>query len=110
MLKGILWQSIYLVALIAGIPGLTYFTQTSLRRLNPKVIDPNEEYTYLSGIWLRYMIGRDVSVVNGIVVCKYRKRLGMSREYHSLKDFVNVLWQFGMLAFGVYFTYFFYSK
>ena len=31
----------------------------------------------------------------------------MSREYHSLKDFVNVLWQFGMLAFGVYFTYFF---
>ena len=27
---GILWQSIYLVALIAGIPGMTYFAQTSL--------------------------------------------------------------------------------
>ena len=105
--EGILWQSIYLVALIAGIPGLTYFTQTSLRRAKSKVIDPNEEihisvrnlvkiYDWPGRISRQWHSGLQI-----------RKRLGMSREYHSLKDFVNVLWQFGMLAFGVYFTYFF---
>lgn len=36
-----------------------------------------------------------------------RKRLGLSNEYHSLKDFINVLWQFGILLFAIYFTYFF---
>lgn len=40
---GILWQSIYLVALIAGIPGMTYFAQTSLRRAKAEVINPDEE-------------------------------------------------------------------
>ena len=105
--EGILWQSIYLVALVAGIPGLTYFAQTSLRRAKSKVIDPNEEihisvrnlvkiYDWPGRISRQWHSGLQI-----------RKRLGMSREYHSLKDFVNVLWQFGMLAFGVYFTYFF---
>lgn len=103
--EGILWQSIYLVALIAGIPGLTYFTQTSLRRAKSKVIDPNEEiHISVRNLvkiydWPTYQSSRH----SGLQI---RKRLGMSREYHSLKDFVNVLWQFGMLAFGVYFTYF----
>ncbi len=36
-----------------------------------------------------------------------RRHLGLSNEYRSLKDFVNVLWQFGMLLFGIYFTWFF---
>ncbi len=40
---GILWQSIYLVVLIAGIPGMTYFAQTSLRRAKAEVINPDEE-------------------------------------------------------------------
>lgn len=40
---GMLWQSIYLVALIAGIPGMTYFAQTSLRRAKAEVINPDEE-------------------------------------------------------------------
>ena len=36
-----------------------------------------------------------------------RRRLGLSNEYHSLKDFANVLWQFALLGFVIYFTYFF---
>lgn len=47
---GILWQSIYLVALIAGIPGMTYFAQTSLRRAKAEVINPDEEIVFLSAI------------------------------------------------------------
>ena len=102
---GILWQSVYLVVLIAGIPGMTYFAQTSLRRAKSKVIDPKEEihisvrnlvkiYDWPGRISRQWHSGLQI-----------RKRLGLSHEYRSLKDFANVLWQFAILAFGIYFTY-----
>ena len=104
---GMLWQSIYLVALIAGIPGMTYFAQTSLRRAKAEVINPDEE--------IRISVRNLVKIYDwpGHISRQWnsglqlRKRLGLSNEYHSLKDFINVLWQFGILLFAIYFTYFF---
>ena len=105
--NGMLWQSIYLVILIFGIPGVTYFAQTSLRRAKSKVIDPGEEIH----ISVRNLVkiydwpGRISRQWNsGLLI---RRHLGLSNEYRSLKDFVNVIWQFGLLLFGIYFTWFF---
>lgn len=105
--NGMLWQSIYLVILIFGIPGVTYFAQTSLRRAKSKVIDPGEEIH----ISVRNLVkiydwpGRISRQWNsGLLI---RRHLGLNNEYHSLKDFVNVIWQFGILLFGIYFTWFF---
>lgn len=104
---GMLWQSIYLVALIFGIPGTTYFAQTSLRRAKSKVIDPGEEIH----ISVRNLVkiydwpGRFSRQWNSGL--RIREHLGLGNEYHSLKDFVNVLWQFGMLLFAIYFTWFY---
>ncbi len=105
--NGMLWQSIYLVILIFGIPGVTYFAQTSLRRAKSKVIDPGEEIH----ISVRNLVkiydwpGRISRQWNsGLLI---RRHLGLNNEYHSLKDFVNVIWQFGVLLFGIYFTWFF---
>ena len=39
----LLWQSVYGVLLLAGIPGATYFMQASLRRARSKVIDPEAD-------------------------------------------------------------------
>lgn len=104
---GMLWQSIYLVLLVFGIPGVTYFAQTSLRRARSKVIDPGEEIH----ISVRNLVkiydwpGRFSRQWNsGLHI---RRHLGLGNEYRSLKDFVNVIWQFGMLFFGIYFTWFF---
>lgn len=44
---GLLWQSVYGVLLLAGIPGVTYFMQTSLRRARSKVIDPGDGHPYI---------------------------------------------------------------
>lgn len=104
---GMLWQSIYLVLLVFGIPGVTYFAQASLRRARSKVIDPGEEiHISVRNLVKIYdwpgRISRQWS--SGLHI---RQHLGMSNEYHSLKDFVNVIWQFGMLLFGIYFTWFF---
>lgn len=104
---GMLWQSIYLVLLVFGIPGVTYFAQTCLRRARSKVIDPGEEIH----ISVRNLVkiydwpGRFSRQWNsGLHI---RRHLGLGNEYRSLKDFVNVIWQFGMLLFGIYFTWFF---
>ncbi|MDL2255309.1 efflux RND transporter permease subunit [Parabacteroides sp. OttesenSCG-928-G06] len=105
--EGLLWQIIYLVALIIVIPGMTYFAQNSLRRAQAKVIDPDAEIE----ITIRNLVkiydwpGRfSRQWKSGLEI---RKRLGLSNEYHSLKDFIPALWQFGLFGFGIYFTYFF---
>lgn len=104
---GLLWQTIYLVALVGGLPGITYFAQTSLRRARSKVIDPKADIR--------------ISVRNLVKIYDWpgrfsrqwesghriRRRLGLSTGYHSLNDFTAVLWQFALLGFGVYFTWFF---
>lgn len=103
----LLWQSIYLVALIAAIPGVTYFVQASLRQANAKVIDPNEEIS----ITVRNLVkiydwpGRVSRQWNSGL--KIRARLGLSTEYHSMKDFLHIIWQFILYAFLIYFTYFY---
>lgn len=107
---GMLWQSIYLVALIAGIPGLTFFAQTSLRRAKAEIIDPNAEIQ----ITIRNLVkiydwpGRVTREWNSGL--QLRKRLGLSNEYRTWKDFIEVIWQCCLLVFGIYFTYFFISS
>ncbi len=104
--EGLLWQSIYLVALVFIIPGMTYFMQASLRRARTKLIAPEEpiriEIRNLVKIydWPGRFLRQWVSGLN------IRKRLGLSNEYHSLKDLTKLIWQFGLLVFGIWFTYF----
>lgn len=68
---GMLWQSIYLVALIAGIPGMTYFAQPVFGELRRRLSIRMKKYVFLSAIWLRSTIGLDTSAVSGTVVCNY---------------------------------------
>ena len=108
-IDGLLWQSIYLVALVALIPGVTYFTQNSLRRARAEVVDPKEEVhiTVRNLVKIYDWPGRfSRHWKSGL---KIRERLGLSTEYHSLKDFVNEIWLIAVLGFLIYFNYFFIS-
>lgn len=104
---GLLWQAVYLVALVSLIPGITYFVQTSLRQARVEVIDPAQEIR----IQVRNLVkiydwpGRFSRQWNSGK--KIRRRLGLSAEFHSLKDLVQVSWEFALLGFLIYFTYFF---
>ena len=87
--------------------GCYLFYRPACGRLNLKVIDPGEEIH----ISVRNLVkiydwpGRISRQWNsGLLI---RRHLGLNNEYHSLKDFVNVIWQFGILLFGIYFTWFF---
>lgn len=104
---GLLWQSLYLAALVILVPGVTYFAQTSLRRAKADIVDPDKDIH----IVIRNLVkiydraGRFPRQWNSGL--ELRKRLGVSAEYHSLKDFVNISWQFALWGFGIYFTYFY---
>ncbi len=103
----LLWQSIYGVVLLAGIPGMTYFMQTSLRRARSKVIDPEADiHISVRNLVKIYDWPGRVSRQwrSGLLI---RRRLGIGGEYHSLKDFISVSWQFALLGFAIWFTWFF---
>ena len=104
---GVLYQVLYLTALIALIPGVTYFMQASLRRAKADVVDPDQEIHIVvrSLVKIYDRSGRFTREWNsGLTI---RRRLGLSGEYHSLKDFLNASWQFVLWGFGIYFTYFY---
>jgi len=102
-----LWQVIYMIALIILVPGVTYFMQTSLRQAKADVIDKKKEIN----IVVRNLVkiydreGRFTRQWNSGL--ELQKTLGISVEYHSLKDFLNLSWQFVVYGFSIYFTFFF---
>lgn len=102
----LLWQSAYLVALVAGLPGLTYFAQASLRRARSKVIDPEADIhiTVRNLVKIYDWPGRvRRQWDSGLLI---RRRLGL--EENQLAGFFReIAWQVGLLGFGIYFTYFF---
>ena len=103
----ILWQIVYFIALIVLVPGLTYFIQTSLRRAKADVIDTDKEIQIeVSNLVKIYdRAGRFSRQWNSGL--ELNERLGLSVEYHSLKDFLGLAWQFVLWGFLIYFTWFY---
>ena len=105
--EGILYQILYVTVLAVLIPGIAFFMQTSLRRAKGDVVDPDQEIHIVvrSLVKIYDRSGRFMREWNsGLEV---RRRLGLSGEYHSLKDFIPVVWQFILWGYGIYFTYFY---
>ena len=103
--KELMWQSIYFVALIVLVPGTTWFVQTSLRRAKADVIDKEKEINIVVSNLVKIYDrpGRFSRQWNAGI--ELRDRLGLSTEYHSLKDFIGLSWQVVLWGFGIYFTY-----
>jgi len=104
---GLLYQVLYFTLLAFLIPGVTFFVQTSLRRAKADVVDPDQEIHIIvrSLVKIYDRSGRFMREWNSGL--EIRRRLGLSGEYRSLKDFINIGWQFILWGFGIYFTYFY---
>ncbi|NDV56577.1 ATP-binding cassette domain-containing protein [Bacteroides sp. 519] len=107
---GLLWQSICLIAIVILIPGITFFIQASLRRASEGIIDPDEEIQItvrnLVKVYERPgKIRRDLTSGDAV-----RKRLGESKDYHSLRDFLNDIWLIVVLVYTIYLAWFHIEK
>ena len=105
--EGLLYQALYITLLTLLIPGVTFFVQTSLRRAKADVVDPEQEIHIVvrSLVKVYDRSGRFAREWNSGL--EIRRRLGLTGEYHSLKDFTPVIWQLLLWGYGIYFTYFY---
>ena len=126
----LLWQSVYGVLLSAGIPGVTYFMQASLRRARSKVIDPEADihisvrnlvkiYDWPGRVSRQLRSGRLHRVpapdagsqkISPDPSSDYADTAGASAIPRLAQErgfFMELGWQFALLGFGVWFTWFF---
>jgi multidrug efflux pump subunit AcrB/ABC-type multidrug transport system ATPase subunit len=102
-----LYQLIYFMALIILVPGITYFVQTSLRMAKSNIVDTEKDINIVVRNIVKIYDRAELFSRQWNSGLLMNKRLGIASEYHSLKDFINIAWQFALLGFAVYFTFFF---
>lgn len=101
------WQMLDFMIILVAVPGVTAFVMTSLRQASSTVIDENAPIT----IKIRKLVkiyDRDNRFVrewkSGI---KIRERAGLLKDYKSVRDFYDLVWQLPLFIFTVYFTFFY---
>lgn len=101
------WKMITTLLVLITIPAATWFIMNSLRKARETVI-PEEEPLYITIQSLVKIYDRDSRWKREWKAGKrIRKRLGIEPSFNSLKDFQGMAWQLPLLAFLVYFTYFY---
>ena len=105
-----LWQLITTLLALIIVPAGTWFVMNSLRKARESVIPPDEQiHIRVQNLvkiydresrWMREWKGG----------AKIRKRLGLEKEYKSLKDLTQLTWQIPIIGFLIYFTYFYLDK
>jgi multidrug efflux pump subunit AcrB/ABC-type multidrug transport system ATPase subunit len=105
-----LWQLITTLLALIIVPAGTWFVMNSLRKARESVIPPDEQiHIRVQSLvkiydresrWMREWKGG----------AKIRKRLGLEKEYKSLKDLTQLTWQIPIFGFLIYFTYFYLDK
>lgn len=107
---GIFMQLLYVMLLTVLIPGITYFMQNSIRIANSKIITSDEPIVIkISNLvkiydWDSLFLRQWNSGIN------IRKRLGLAKQYHHLKDFVSLSWQVVLLMYTGYMAIWYFEK
>lgn len=100
-----LWQAIDLVLVVILVPGSTWFVLNSLRKAGTKLINDEDKlnikiqnlvkiYDRESRFSREWESGK-----------KIRRRAGLEKEYHTLREFDFLIWQLPLMAFLVYFSF-----
>ncbi|XOV94959.1 MAG: efflux RND transporter permease subunit [Bacteroidota bacterium] len=108
-IEGMMWQVIWFLAALILIPGTTHFVMTSLKQASTKMVDENAvmqiEIQNLTKVY-----GRDKRWIRE---WKGNKRLYDERDEEPLSVnaiLQNLIWQTSLIAFLVYFIYFYLDK
>jgi multidrug efflux pump subunit AcrB/ABC-type multidrug transport system ATPase subunit len=102
-----IWQMLDFMFIVVAIPGITAFIMSSLRQASSSVIDENTSIN----IKIRKLVkiyDRDNQFArewkSGL---KIRERAGLLKDYKSVRDFYDLLWQIPLFGFLVFFTFFY---
>ncbi len=103
----LVWQMADTVLAVVLVPGATWFVLNSLKKAGTKLIG-EDETVHISVQNLVKIYDRPSRFSrewnSGINI---QKRLGMAKEFHSLKEFDQLIWQLPLWFFLIYFTFFY---
>lgn len=105
-----LWKLITTILAIILIPATTWFVMNSLRKARETVISPEEPINIHIQSLVKIYERENRWAREWKAGAKIRNRLGVSKKYSSLKDLGMLTWQVPLVAFMIFFTYFFLSK
>jgi len=105
-----LWKLITTILAIILVPALTWFIMNSLRKARETVIPKNDSINIRIQSLVKIYERESRWAREWNAGKRIRKRLGLEKQFTSLKDLTQVLWQIPLLAFIVYFTYFYLNK
>ncbi|MDD4192623.1 MAG: efflux RND transporter permease subunit, partial [Mangrovibacterium sp.] len=101
------WRMIDTVLAVVLVPGVTWFVMNSLKKAGTRLLAPDERVR----ITIRNLVkiydrpGRFSREWQGGQ--HIRHRAGLIRDYRSVRDFDQLIWQLPILAFLIYFTFIF---
>lgn len=104
--ESFVWQIIDYLVLLLGVPITIYFIQNSLRQASKRLISENEDLIINIRNLVKIYDWDNRFVREWKSGLNIRKRLGIQKEYRSLKNVNSLLWQMPLTAFFIYFIYF----
>lgn len=102
-----LWQILDLILVVILVPGSTWFVLNSLRKARTKLIDDNEPLTIKIQKLVKIYDRESRFSREWESGKKIRRRAGLEKQYHTLKEFDYLIWQLPGLGFLVYFAFFY---
>ncbi len=105
-----LWKLITIILVVILIPAGTWFVINSLRKARETVISTDENINIYVQSLVKIYERENRWAREWKAGARIRKRLGLEKQYTSFKDMSQVTWQVPILAFIIYFTYFYLNK
>ena len=104
------WKLITTILAVILVPATTWFVMNSLRKARETVIPSYENINIYVQSLVKIYERENRWSREWKAGARIRKRLGLEKDYKSLKDMEQLAWQVPLLVFLIYFTYFFLDK
>lgn len=101
------WKMLDTVLAVVLIPGTTWFVLNSLKKANSRLIAPDEKVHIIIQNLVKIYDRPSRFAREWKGGLNIRRRAGLEKEYRSLREFDQLIWQLPLLAFLIYFTFFF---
>ncbi len=100
-----IWQMLDFILVIILIPGSTWFVLNSLRKAGTKLISDEDTLNIRIQNLVKIYDRESQFSREWESGKKIRRRKGLEKQYHSLREFDYLIWQLPMLGFLVYFSF-----
>lgn len=102
-----LWQLLDFILVVILVPGSTWFVLNSLRKAGTKLIGDDEPLSIRIQNLVKIYDRESRFSREWESGKKLRRRAGLEKQYHSLREFDYLIWQLPLLVFLVYFCFFY---